>query len=171
MNLEDIDIKINKQYPEIVGAVDDPQTVAILKNLATSKMGELNGVLQYVYQSVIADKTNSDIARIFEEIGIVEMMHLDMLMHAITDFGGIPKYEDANGNIYNVSNINYTQKLKDMLQNNIKDEMMAIEAYTVARNKVKNQSLKDLLDRIILDEQKHLEIFKKLLNNVTFMSV
>lgn len=171
MNFEDIDIRINQPYPEIVGATEDMGTVAILKNLATSKMGELGGVLQYIYQSVIADKTNKDIASLFEEIGIVEMMHLDMLMHAITDFGGIPKYEDANGNAFNVSNINYSVKLKDMLRSNIKDEMMAIEAYTNAINKVKNQSLKDLLARIILDEQKHLEVFKQLLNNVTFMSV
>ena len=99
------------------------------------------------------------------------MMHLDLLMHAIADFGGIPKYEDASGYSFNVSNINYSLKLKDMLQNNIKDEMMAIEAYTTAKERVKNQSLKNLLDRIILDEQKHLEVFKQLLNNVTFMSV
>ena len=171
MNFEDLEVRVNQPYPEIVGAVEDMQTVGVLKNLATSKMGELNGVLQYIYQSVIADKTNKEIASIFEEIGIVEMMHLDMLMHTITDFGGIPKYEDANGNPFNFSNINYSVKLKDMLQNNIKDEMIAIEAYTNARNKVKNQSLKDLLDRIILDEQKHLEVFKQLLNTVTFMSV
>lgn len=171
MNFEDIKVKSDLPYPEIVGATNDYNTVAILKNLATSKMGELNGVLQYVYQSVVADESNKDIASIFEEIAIVEMMHLDLLMHAIMDFGGVPKYEDANGNPYNVSNINYSMKLKDMLQTNIKDEQMAIEAYNQAIGRVKNESLKSLLERIVVDEQLHLEAFKKILNNVTFMSI
>ena len=171
MNFEDVEVKVNLPYPEIVDATNDYSTVVILKNLATSTKGELNGVLQYIYQSTIAAATNEEIASIFEEIGIVEMMHLDMLMHAISDFGGNPKYEDANGNAFNLSNINYSIKLKDMLQANIKSEQFAIEAYSQAIEKVKNQSLKDLFERIIKDEKRHMDIFKKILNNVTFLSI
>jgi len=171
MNFQDIEVKVNREYPEIVDASTDRETVTILKNLATSKTGELGGVLQYIYQSVISNKINEDISSIFEEIGIVEMMHLDLLMNAITDFGGIPKYEDAMGNPFNVSGLNYSLKLKDMLEKNIKDEQMAIMDYARAAERVKNPSLKALLERIKLDEERHLEIFKKILNNVTFMSV
>ena len=171
MNFEEIEVKIDKPYPQIVDAADDRETVGILKNLATSKNGELGGILQYIYQSVISNKINEDISSIFEEIGIVEMMHLDMLMSAIVDFGGIPRYEDSMGNPFNVSNINYSLKLKDILQNNIKDEQIAIENYSRAISRVKNQSLKELLERIKLDEERHLQIFKQILNNVTFMSV
>lgn len=171
MNFEDIEIKVNKPYPEIENAYDDPKTVAILKNLASSRIGEFGAVSQYIYQSVIADKTTSDIAEIFEEIGIVEMIHLDMLMHAITMFGGIPKYEDANGNFYNTSWLNYSMKLKDMLENNIRAESIAIDNYNMAIKEVNNQSLKDLFARIIEDEKKHIEVFKQIRDNVSFMSV
>ena len=171
MNLQEIEVRVNKPYPEIVNATMDRETVAILKNLATSKTGELGGILQYIYQAVVSNKIDEDISSIFEEIGIVEMMHLDMLMKAIMDFGGTPRYEDAMGNMFNVAGINYSPKLKDMLENNIKDEQMGIMDYSKAAEKVKNQSLKDLLNRIKLDEELHLEILKKILNNVTFMSV
>ena len=171
MNFEDVEIKIDKPYPEIINATDDREIVAILKNLATSKTGEIGGVLQYIYQSVVSNRVNEDIASIFEEIGIIEMMHLDLLMNAIVDFGGVPKYEDVMGNPFNASNINYSLKLKDMLQGNIKDEQMAIENYSRAINRVKNASLKNLLERIKLDEERHLQIFKQILNNVTFLSV
>lgn len=171
MNFDEIEVKINKPYPEIVNAKEDLSTVAILKNLATSRHSELSAVLQYIYQSVVADKVMSDIGAIFEEIGIVEMMHLDMLMHAIVEFGGIPKYEDTQGNMFNVSGINYTIKLKDMLDNNIAEEKIAIETYKQAINKLKNESLKRLIERFIEDEERHLEIFKKIRNNVTFLSV
>ncbi len=171
MDFSDVEVKINKPYPEIVNVEEDVTTVAILKNLANSRVGELAGVLQYVYQSVIADKTNQNIGEIFEEIGIVEMIHLDMLMHAITMFGGVAKYEDAQGNFFNTANLNYTVKLKDMLANNIRAEMQSIDNYKMAMNRVKNQSLKDLFARIIEDEERHIEIFKRIKNSVEFMSI
>ena len=171
MNFKEIEVKINKPYPEIVDAEFDKTTVAVLKNLASGRIGELTGVMQYVYQSVVANGKNEDIAEIFEEIGVVEMMHLEMLMFAIADFGGVPKYDDAMGNFFNTANLNYSIKLMDMLDGNIKAEAMAIENYQIAINKVKNKSLKDLFERIIEDEKKHLEIFKQIKDNVEFMSV
>ena len=171
MNFDDMDIKVNKPYPEIVDAKEDMNTVAILKNLANSRVGEMTAVLTYIYQSVIADKTKEKIAGIFEEIGIVEMLHLDMLMHAITMFGGVPKYEDSQGNFFNTANLNYSMKLKDMLDNNIKSEQVAIENYRMAISRVKNQCLRDLFERIVEDEQRHIEIFKQIRDGVQFMSI
>lgn len=171
MNLEELEVRINKPYPEIVGAEDDMQTVAILKNLTNGRVGEFGAILTYVYQSVVADKTNEEIAKIFEEISVVEMMHMDMLMHAMTDFGGVPKYEDANGNYANTANLNYTMRLMDMLDNNIRAETLAIDNYQMAIERVRNQSLKDLFARIIEDEKRHIEIFKYIKNNVEFMSI
>ena len=171
MDFKDLEVKIKQPYPEIIGAQDDAQTVAILKNLAFSRVGELSGVLNYIYQSVVADKTHEEIAQIFEEIGVVEMLHQDMLMYAIRDFGGNPKYEDSQGNFFNTVNLNYSMKLRDMLENNIRAESIAIENYNMAINRVKNQSLKDLFARIIEDEKRHLEIFKRIRDTVEFMSV
>ena len=171
MNFGEIEVRVNKPYPEIENAQEDMATVNILKNLANSRVGEISGATQYIYQSVLADKTNEEIASIFEEIGVVEMLHLDMLMHAITVFGGIPKYEDSNGNFFNAGNLNYTMKLREMLDNNIKAESIAVENYEMAINKVKNQSLKDLFLRIIEDEKRHIEIFKKIRDNVQFMCI
>ena len=171
MNLKDIEIKVDKPYPEIVDVVEDIATVGILKNLVSNRAGEMTAVLQYIYQSVIADKTNEEIAEILEEIGVVEMLHMDMLLHAIAKFGGVPKYEDAQGNYFNTAHLNYSIKLRDMLDNNIRAESVAIENYQMASNRVKNQSLKDLFSRIIEDEQRHIEIFKQIRNNVEFMSI
>ena len=171
MNFLDIDIKIDKPYPELVNIQEDANTVAILKNLANGRAGEIVGVMQYIYQSVVADKGYEQIAEIFEEIGVVEMMHLDMLMHAISLFGGIPKYDDAQGHFFNTANMIYPLKLKDMLDLNIRAETMAIENYKIAISRVQNQSLKMLFERIIEDEERHLSIFKRIRDNVQFMSI
>ena len=171
MNFEDIKVKIDKPYPQITNAKDDPQTVAIIKNQANTRAGELRAVLQYVYQSVVADSVEEEIASIFEEIGINEMMHLDMLMHAITEFGGIPEYNDSQRNAFNSNFVNYTTHLSEMLDNNIQGESLAIENYKQAIMRVDNQSLKDLFARIIEDEEQHIKVFKKIRDSVRFLSV
>ena len=171
MNLEDIKVRANEPYPEIVGATRDMMTVGIIKNLATSRVGELKAILQYTYQSVISDKTNEEIARILEEIAIVEMMHLDLLMHAETDFGGDPRYEDAQGNMFNTSLMNYTTKLREMLDYDIAGEYKAIEEYQQAIKRVKNESLKELFARIIEDEKMHIVALETIKNNVEFLSI
>lgn len=170
MNLKDIKVKIDKPYPEIVEACDDAMTVSILKNLI-SRPGELGAILQYIYQSVVADKTMEEIGGIIEEIGIVEMIHLDLLMHAVTDFGGVPKYEDSQGNYFNTNCINYTTKLKEMLDNNIRAENMAINSYREAIKRVKNESLKNLFSRIIEDEEQHIKVFQYIRDSVRFLSI
>lgn len=171
MELGNIKVRLDKPYPKIVNTTNDQMTVNILKNLAGSRTSELTAVLQYIYQSVIADKSADEIGAIFEEIGIVEMTHLDLLMHAITDFGGTPKYEDSQGNQFNSNYINYTVKLKEMLNNNILAEQRAIEQYNEAIKRVKNESLKELFRRIIQDEELHIKVFKYLKDSVEFLSI
>jgi len=48
MDFRELNIKVDKPYPEIVDAQDDMSTVAVLKNLASSRVGEMAGVLQYI---------------------------------------------------------------------------------------------------------------------------
>lgn len=171
MNLENFQVRKDTSYPEIVGAKNDPNTVAILKNLASSaNASELLGILTYVFQSVEADKSAEDIAKVLEEIAVVEMTHLDMLMHAITEFGGVAKYEDSMGRAFHTNYINYNLRLKDMLEQNIMAETRAIENYNNAIKKVSNDSLKALFARIIEDEECHIKIFKYLKDSVQFLS-
>ena len=45
--------------------------------------------------------------------------------------------EDAQGNFFNTAFLNYTNKLKEMLENNIRAETLSIENYQLAIEKVK----------------------------------
>lgn len=171
MNLNDIIVKVDAPYPELENVKEDAMTVAVLKNLASSRRGELNAVMTYIYQSVISNEIMMEFADIMEEIAIVEMMHLDMLLHAVQEFGGQPKYEDYQGTAYTTNFVNYSSKLKDILENNIRAEETAIEDYQHAIKKVTNQSLKDLFMRIIEDEKQHIKVFKQVRDSVNFLSI
>lgn len=170
MDLTDISVRAKGDYPKIVAAQDDAQTVAILKDLANAIGGELDAILTYNFQSTVADKSFSDVAELFEEIAEVEMIHLSLLMHAITAFGGMPKYESATNAPFNTNAVNYATKLKDILEHDIREEQNAINNYTRAITMVKNQSLKDLFARIIEDEQLHIDALKQVRATVQFLS-
>ncbi|MCQ2555706.1 MAG: manganese catalase family protein [Clostridia bacterium] len=171
MEIKDIKIKFEGGYPEPENVVEDKQAVAVLKNLLSSNRGEIAGVLQYVFQSSVADKTNQEIGKLFEEIAVVEMMHTELLMHDINSFGGVAKFEDSYGNIFTGNYINYSLKLTEMLEHNIKAEQHAIEDYELAIKMVKNESLKQQFQRIIEDEKLHLNAFKIVRDTVQFMSI
>ena len=171
MEINNIQIRVNGEYPEIINATNDPRAVMVLKDLLSSKQGELEGVLQYFYQSRIAKGVDENISKILEEISIVEMEHAELLMDAIIAFGGTPKYTNSRNQPFTTTYLNYSSKLKDMLDNNIKDEEQAVKDYTSYANIVTNPSLKALFLRIAEDEKLHMETFKTLRNTVTFLSL
>ena len=170
MDLTGIDLRINEKYPEIKDAVRCPKTVSVLKDLLSARGGELHSVLQFIFQSTQADKTNADIGALFEEMGIINMRHLGLLMHAITDFGGVPKYEDCAQMPFNINCVNYSLKLKDMLDADIMLTKESIKNYKTASTMVKNESLISLFARIIKDKEKQLKALKKVKDSVQFLS-
>ena len=171
MNFDDIEVRVNEKYPKLLDVKEDKKTSAILKNLISSRAGNLSCILRYAYQSVIADKTNEEIGEIFEEIAVVKMTHMDMLMHAVSLCGGNPRFEDDKGNMFNAGYVFYSNKLKEMLEFNIQNSIQTIQDYKNAISLIPNQSIKDLLNRLIQDETRHKEIFNRILNSVHFLSV
>ncbi len=171
MDLSEIKIRQEQDYPKIHNANECPRTVGILKDLISGRGGELNAVLQYIYQSTVADKADVDLGELFEEVGIVCMHHTGLLMHAVTEFGGLPKYEDSNGYSFNANCVNYAYKLKDILDVNLTLTQNQIDHYKQAINLVKNDSLKNLLIRILKDKELWLQSLKLLRGTVKFLSV
>ena len=168
MKYDDIKVKCDEPYPEIVDAENSPHTVSILKNLASGRSGEFTAISQYTYQHIVSNSHEEDVAKILEEIGIVEMRHLEMLSSAIVSFGGKPVFQDGRGQYFTTSYANYTTNLKEMLKSNVRMESGAVTDYEQAAQRVNNESLKQLLLRIRDDERLHLKVFKHLLESVEF---
>ena len=155
------------EYPEIENASRCEFTVAILKKLYCSKKSETTAVLQYVYQHLVANKYAKHAAKIFAEIGKVEMKHMDLLGEAMIKFGGDPVFYYFDTPL-NGGWVNYSKNLFQMLMTNINDEKEAARQYRAAAEKVKNESLKLLLLRISEDEQIQADLQLKLLEELVF---
>jgi len=147
-------------YPEVTGE-HDPETVAMLKEDYAGADSELTAITQYVFQSGrTAD--NDAFANACLQIGIIEMMHLDMLADAIETLGGTPTFDDGR-TFWTAENVNYASDLRGMIMANIAAEQGAIINYEKHIAMTSNESVKALLHRIIQDEKLHLQFFQDML--------
>lgn len=170
MDIRNIVIRKDGNYPKIEDTKPCMKTVAVLKNLMCGTNSKMQNVLRYFYQSSMSCKMEPEIANLFEEMSIVEMQHLGMISRAIVEFGGEPRYENSYGQFFSCSQINYSTKLGAMLESNIKAEEQSIKECEQAINAVDNKSLKKLLERIKEDEELHIKAMIYLRDNVRFMS-
>lgn len=163
--------KLDAPYPEITECENNPFYVSLLLNLYASAQSELTAVLQYVYQVHYFEPINEQTAADVEEIGLVEMSHIELLAEAIIAFGGTPRYISSRGMYYTTKSVDYTKDYVSMLLSDLNGEKAAIKAYGDSASMVKNAQLKDLLLRIQADEELHYKIFEKLLIDAKSMMV
>lgn len=151
--------------PTLTNVVPSARTVRILKNLSYERFSEMTALTTYLYQDWSWYPMRPEFADTMEKIAIVEMTHLDALSNAIVSFGGNPDYS-LDGKFWTAKSINFNISLPSALNENIRAEEGAIEAYQKAIESVENESLKRLFERIIEDEKLHIVIFKQMLNSL-----
>ena len=164
-------VKLDIPYPEIRVEKENLYYADLLSEDYAGMVSETTAVMLYSYQHF--DKFNSDkeFSKIIEEIGRVEMMHLEMLGKTIKLLGKSPIYKvcealSDNCVFWNSKYVNYKTSLKDMLKIDIFSEESAIKTYTEHKKIIKDKYIREMLSRIILDEKRHLEIFKEMLSNL-----
>ena len=161
-----IDFTCGRDYPLITNASPNPYYVEILQGLYSGQSSELSAILQYVYQSSALHSNNKEVSYILKQIAIVEMHHLELLANAIISFGGLPYYINKDNQTFCTNNICYCTNLRCVIEQDLKDELSAIEFYTKSANLIQNESLKQLLLTIAEDEKKHSRILSSLLDEL-----
>lgn len=161
--INDLKFQSDKPYPEIVASCPNEYIVKMLSNLYSGRNSELSAILQYAFQHSVLKQNNDEIAYILERISIVEMHHLELLANAIVAFGGLPCYEDGNGQTFCADGVCYYTNLACILEKSLQDERDAVNAYIRTANCVQNVSLRALLLRLAEDEQIHADILNSLL--------
>ena len=151
---------VGRSYTPISGASCDCRTVRLLKNLLSGRFGELTGIHTYLYQNLISNGTNQNLANALNELSLEELLHANLLGNAIVNFGGNPRFSNGQGTFWSGRNINYETNQNTFLRNNILREQRAIQNYQDAINRITNQSLKQLLGEIIADKNRHIQVLQ-----------
>lgn len=160
-------VKLDIPYPEVKVEEKNPYYADLLSQDYAGRTSETTATLLYSYQHFSAFDSNEEFSKIIKEIAIVEMKHLGMLGETIKLLGREPIYKTCEASrgdcvMWSASNIDYSTRLKEMLEVDIREETNAIRIYESHKRLIKDKYIKNMLDRIILDEKRHLEIFKSL---------
>lgn len=164
MNLKEIIIKPDEKYVELKGVRPNLNQARMLKNLAADNKSETKATFQYLYQHYIIDAFEPEIARILEEISIVEMTHYELLNEAILVLGGNVEVTDGNGTFFSTKFVEYEKNIYKFLQIDINNEYEAAEAYTrTAEATSANGNLSELLLQIADNEITHAKTLENIL--------
>ncbi|MCT8978020.1 manganese catalase family protein [Clostridium sp. CX1] len=128
-------------------------------------VSEFTAVSLYSYQHFVSDDRYKEFAEIIGQISITEMKHLELLGETIKLLGVKPAFVSSVcpcGKVWNAGYVNFADKIKAMLIEDIKAETEAIRNYRYHMSVIKDKYIRKLLARIIADEEVHLRIFKKL---------
>lgn len=156
----------NSPYPSYKDFTRDSVSARIISSAYATSCGELNSILQYVYQTFAfnhaGEKETSDIIK---SIAMAEMMHLDMLGNSLINLGSQPIFTfqpPVAFNFYSSKFVSYSGGFAEMLENDIVAERHAINSYKKMLSRLKNKGVRDLIARLKEDEELHLETFKSL---------
>lgn len=141
--------------------------IYLLTEAYAGKESEMTALSQYFYQYILSTEYNKEIAKVLEEISIVEMVHMEILGKAIARMGGNPIYA-SSGRFWNGSFVNYTKSLREMMYINIKGEKVAIDFYKKIIASLENISLIPAIEEIIKDEETHIVAFTTILEYLNF---
>lgn len=158
--------EVDLPYPEVEVEYPSKEYLKLILEDYAGNSSEMTAINQYDYQQLILDNPKyEEIAEILEEISKVEGTHRELLGEMIIGLGGDPRYWSIKQGMtvyWSPQYVDYTKDPKQMLQNNIRSEEMAIRQYNQHISMIGDPHIKAVLRRIVLDEKLHVEIFKDL---------
>lgn len=120
---------------------------------------EIQVSIQYMWQHILWKGIKGFAVKDeFKEISISEMKHAEEIAERFASLGGIPTTQPAP--------IRIGESLKEMLENDIKDEEIAIELYKKIIEKAEKEgdiTTAHLFTEILSEEEEHYYTFKGLL--------
>jgi bacterioferritin len=123
---------------------------------------ELQVIVQYMWQHVMWSGVKGFAVKdAFKEIAIDEMKHAEMIAERLNYLGGVPT---AKPTAINVGN-----NLKEMLEQDKKDEENAISMYKeimdLAQSE-KDYTTREIFEHILKDEEEHHDTFSTILEGI-----
>lgn len=163
-------LTVNNDYPTTDGICPDAYSLTVISPAYATSTGELNAILQYVYQSFIfAKQRMQQISDTLEGIAVAEMIHLKLLGNTIAALGAQPifcQYPPMGYNFYSTKFVSYSRNPVNMIEDDIMGEKHAICQYSKMLTRLKNEQVKAIISCIVEDEKLHLETLNEILNKL-----
>ncbi len=161
---------IDLPYPKSDDVEKNFLSAKVISPLYTSSHGEIQAILSYFYFSLYFDNFfDKEIGEVLKAISMAEMKHFNILGDLLLKLGNDPvfaHFTPLGFEYYSTSSINYPKTPQKMLLDAISSELVAINDYTKAIEKIDDESVSSILCRIRLDEELHVKALKELLSKI-----
>jgi bacterioferritin len=158
--------RLPEPYPVPVNLSPNKRQAMILSLPYAGKNSEYTALSQYVVHMSTYNPEYSDIAHHTLQIGVIEMLHWEMLGECINQLGGnlnlVAYYNRPQ--YWTGRYINYGTNIRDRILLDIKGEQECIEQYRKVIKLTGSSAINALLERIIGDEEHHIGLLKNMLN-------
>jgi bacterioferritin len=151
-------------YPKVDVAEPNPYYLQLIMDDYAGATSEYTAISQYLYHYFVTKDEKKELAELFENISITEMLHMEILAELIIQLGGEPVYmggPSIMGNWWCGNLVYYGCSLCDRLHADLQAEYQAIETYEENIRVIQDKNIQKVLARIILDEKVHVKLFKE----------
>lgn len=156
--------KINTPYPEIkVTALNEAYGLMMLDNVGGMN-SETSAICQYIYNQSIINEEFHKLKKLFLDISMAEMHHLNIFMSLAMKLGVDPRWWSCLNDqctYWSPSYLNYPTDLNELLKSAINSEYQAIAKYMEQVKTIDDPYIEAILLRIIADEQRHIKMLKE----------
>ena len=157
-------------YPPISKCFE--KSLSFASSLNASRLGELQTISEYIYQSILLEAQYPEVAKALEGIAMVEMRHYKILSELMHKLGVDPYLNNRIRTVpMNISGKNGKDilcKVKNALLQNISEENSSKEEYLRLAKSSPCSEIANILERIADDEGLHSEIFDTILQKLNF---
>lgn len=159
-------LTLDLPYPLMEDIKEDKSCAIKILHVYSSKHGELNAILQYVYHFYIfCQLGKNQSANTIMQIALAEMKHFLIIGKLLMLLGVEPKnlqktslFEDLS----KVKRLNLATDTTKLILDDISLEMVSINTYQQIIDGISNKKVKEVVERIKADEQLHIKILMQL---------
>ena len=161
---------VSLPYPTISKCIKND--VSFASSLNASRLGELQTISEYIYQSILLESEYPEVAKTLEGIAMVEMRHYKILSELMHKLGTDPylnsRIRTVPLNTSHKSDKDISCKVKKTIEQNMAEENSSKEEYLRLAKCSHDPEIAKILERIAADEELHFGIFDKALHKLTF---
>ncbi len=149
----------NSQRYEIPNNISE--NLRFARMLQRPLLDELEGISEYVYQSIIFEEAIPELSMLLEEIALTEMWHFEALGKLILKLGANPSFRArVQSGLINLSANDENQNIasaKKVVAEDIRKEKSGADTYRKLASMTNDSNISDLLLKIASDEEMHAE--------------
>ena len=153
-------VMLEAPYPEICVLEPNQEYAGLMLDNMGGSNSEMSAVALYFYDYLVTKDAFDGLSRLFHQINMVEMHHLEIFGTLALKLGADPRLwtPREQGHEYWIPGyLNYPREIKELVCHAVASEKQAIKKYLRQTQVIGDRHIVAHLLRIIEDEQRHIE--------------